>query len=149
MDGRRKEWSEDRLDEYHRGWKKGPREAWHPPPDVIADDERVRKHVNALLGVSLPLDVLEIHDGALPWPRSWTWRVHRRILQYHPSYSHTEDARQYYDYSDEELYCSLCVKLDIDFEAAREMDAWTLLRVVYARIRELRVPEQAGGSRFM
>lgn len=61
---------------------------------------------------------------------------------YHPEYSHTKSARQYYEFSDEELLCSLCVKLQLDFEAAMEMDAHELARVVYGRMRRLRVPEQ-------
>lgn len=42
----------------------------------------------------------------------------------------------------------MCVQLDIDYETAKEVDAWEVLRVVYEGVRELRVPEQAGGSRF-
>lgn len=61
---------------------------------------------------------------------------------FHPAYSHTKGARKYYDFSDEELFCSLCVKLDIELEAASRMDAWELLRLMYERVRELRVPKQ-------
>ena len=67
---------------------------------------------------------------------------------HHPKYSHTKAARKYYDLDAEELFCSMCVKLEFDYETAKEMDGWEVLRVVYERVRELQAPEQAGGSRF-
>lgn len=85
----------------------------------------------------------EMLDGDLtPWPRSWLGRVHPRVLMYHPEYSHMKGARKYRDFSDDELLCSMCVELQLDFEAAMKMGPYELARVVYDRFRRLRVPEQ-------
>lgn len=95
-----------------------------------------------MTGAFLAFQVLKCNDkDETPWPRSWLFSIHRRCLQYNHEYSPTKGTRKYYDSSDEELLCSLCVKFEIAFEAAREMGPYELIGAVYGRFRDLQVPE--------
>lgn len=137
------EWSDAELRQYRRCIRTGPSESWWRPSEALERRDQYRSQLGNLIGKTLSKSKLEVHGGEpTPWPRGWLWRVHGRVLLYHPSYSHTMDARKYYDFSDEELLCSICVKLQLDFEAAMEMGSYELAGVVYDQFRRLRVPEQ-------
>lgn len=137
------EWSEEEWRKYRFCIRTGPSESWWRPSDALKRRDQYRSQLGNLIGKTLPTDTLEIHDGEpTPWPTGWLTRVHQRVLLYHPNYSHIKGARKYRDFSDEELLCSLCVKLQLDFETAMEMDPYELAGVVYDRFRRLRVPEQ-------
>lgn len=137
------DWSEAELAEYRYAIQKGASEPWWRPTEALERADQCRSQLGNLIGETLPNETLEIHDGEpTPWPTGWLTRVHQRALLYHPSYSASKGARKYDDFSDEELLCSLCVKLQIDFEAALEMDPYELAGAVYDQVRRIRFPEQ-------